>query len=858
MITSQQVKAMVKTLGGDLCGIANVERFKDAPPRISPLGHLPTAKSVFVADVHTPDGAWELGGEPLDKWGSASVVTAVNSRLERIALYLARHLEEAGYKSIPIPQTAIWRYRPHEELNINFSPDLSHIHAGAAAGLGDIGYQGLLLTPEYGARQRLITIITEAKLDPDPMYNGHTLCDYCMQCVRQCAPSSALRKEVDGMTEIVIDGKKFTYANKNKFRCAWAERFQLRFDIDIPEIVVESGIGPNLACNREGYGSSLEPCWRYCLPPAMRMKKDGRKPNHRKSFWVANPDIKDVSPESRPLTNEVSRIAISKGIDIFGIAKKDDFAGIDDGSIPYQLNLIPHPFNDAWGVVSADPAKYLNDVQTVIVMGVGFGDECRAGQNRPNQASVNCGSTSIQQGSSVTCGSTAIDCGSTAVSCGSTQAPGKATHLIVSGIGFMDEYKTSGAIPVVESAAKEKLMDAILDISRYLEELGYSSVGLTYLSDNHAALAAQVGQLDEAGNLVTDEFGYNQVYTALLTSAPLQKIVAGCSNGTGTGQVKPLTTQSVKTYAVQQGASLVGIASADAFKGIKQELAKVYDEQELGLQVIDRNERMGGHAVDAQIIQRSSSFKDPWDYMPDARSGIVVGTHIPKTIGERAEKPLAESVGVYSMFAQHATWRILSETAFDIVKQLEAKGYKAIPTEDLNGTASKVAHTFGEMVDARANAYAAMLAGLGYVSWLGNAMTPEHGLNQRFFAIVTNADLKADLPFDGPSVCASCDKRCAKSCMASALQEKVVLSIGGQEVQQAKLASLRCDWCKRYAFVGDEGPKYMGSKTYIMPPEHIDGEAIVEAMKKMDPLQKRIPCIVEKCILSCPVMGRED
>ena len=36
MITSQQIKAMVKTLGGDLCGIANVERFKDAPPRISP------------------------------------------------------------------------------------------------------------------------------------------------------------------------------------------------------------------------------------------------------------------------------------------------------------------------------------------------------------------------------------------------------------------------------------------------------------------------------------------------------------------------------------------------------------------------------------------------------------------------------------------------------------------------------------------------------------------------------------------------------------------------------------------------------------------------------------------------------
>ena len=231
MLTPQSVKALIKELGGDLAGIASVDRFKNAPVRISPQGHLPTAKSVIVAAIHTPDGAWELGGEPIHNWGSASVVTAVNSRLERIGFFVAKYLEENSYKSIPIPQTAIWRYRPYQDLDIVFSPDLSHIHAGAAAGLGEIGYNGLLLTPEYGARQRMITIITEAELEPDPIYSGPVLCDRCMECVRRCAPSKGLVKEIEGLTRVEIGGKIFEYANKNKFRCAWAERFQIKYRI---------------------------------------------------------------------------------------------------------------------------------------------------------------------------------------------------------------------------------------------------------------------------------------------------------------------------------------------------------------------------------------------------------------------------------------------------------------------------------------------------------------------------------------------------------------------------------------------------------------------------------------------------
>ena len=57
------VKELAYQLGADLVGVANIERYEDAPIRMSPQGILPTAKSVVVCAVHHPDAAIELGGE---------------------------------------------------------------------------------------------------------------------------------------------------------------------------------------------------------------------------------------------------------------------------------------------------------------------------------------------------------------------------------------------------------------------------------------------------------------------------------------------------------------------------------------------------------------------------------------------------------------------------------------------------------------------------------------------------------------------------------------------------------------------------------------------------------------------------
>ena len=58
------------------------------------------------------------------------------------------------------------------------------------AGLGEMGWSKVLLTPEFGPRQRIGVILTDAELEPDPIKIGH-ICDHCKLCVRDC-PAQAI------------------------------------------------------------------------------------------------------------------------------------------------------------------------------------------------------------------------------------------------------------------------------------------------------------------------------------------------------------------------------------------------------------------------------------------------------------------------------------------------------------------------------------------------------------------------------------------------------------------------------------------------------------------------------------------
>lgn len=295
-----KVKERAIELGADLVGIAPISRFKGAPIMMSPQGILPTATNVIVCAIRHPDEAIELGGEKHPQIiGPYSIQYVMNVKLDYLAFRIARTLDELGYEAIPIASSNIWRYRPFETLSATFAPDMSHIYAATCAGLGGLGWHGLTMSPEYGPRNRFISIITNAPLCPTPMYE-EKLCDMCGECIRHC-PVDAYRKECDGVKTIEVEDKVYRFANKNLWRCSWAEHFDLDLDLEIPDVVNEEVILATL----DKYGArsgEMGCCVKFCLPKHLR--SDGGTHTSapmRRKHCVADPDL----PVHRKLYDDV-------------------------------------------------------------------------------------------------------------------------------------------------------------------------------------------------------------------------------------------------------------------------------------------------------------------------------------------------------------------------------------------------------------------------------------------------------------------------------------------------------------------------------------------------------------------------
>ncbi len=315
-----RVKECAYGVGADLVGVAPISRFAGAPIMMSPQGILPTAKNVVVCAIHHLDEAIELGGEEHPQIiGPYSIQYVMNVKLDYIAFRVARYLDSLGYQAVPIAASNIWRYRPFGDMTAIFAPDMSHIYAATCAGLGQLGWHGLTMSPEYGPRNRFISIITDAPLCATPMYD-EKLCDMCGECIRHC-PTDAYRKECNGTKSIVVEGREFKFANKNLWRCAWAEHFDLDLDVDIPDVVDEKVILENI--DKYGMrGGEMGCCVKFCLPKHLR--SDGgthTSASQRLKHSVANAAL----PVHRRLYDEV--------VDFVGRYSIDNVVFLDEKTV---------------------------------------------------------------------------------------------------------------------------------------------------------------------------------------------------------------------------------------------------------------------------------------------------------------------------------------------------------------------------------------------------------------------------------------------------------------------------------------------------------------------------------------------
>jgi epoxyqueuosine reductase len=116
----------------------------------------------------------------------------INYFLDRGALMLASRIQDRGFRAVPIPASQVidWtKQRAH----------LSHKRVGEMAGLGWIGRNNLLVTPEFGSRFRLVTVLTDMPLEAGNRSTGD--CGECRKCLRAC-PAKAIKERREDFDHI--------------------------------------------------------------------------------------------------------------------------------------------------------------------------------------------------------------------------------------------------------------------------------------------------------------------------------------------------------------------------------------------------------------------------------------------------------------------------------------------------------------------------------------------------------------------------------------------------------------------------------------------------------------------------------
>ena len=229
-LTSRMLKDLALKLGAggggaQVVGIANLERFAEAPERMHPKNIFPDCRSVISIVQPIPRSTYR-GITEGTHWTNYTyyAYNRLNTLFRPMLTYeLARFIEDRGFEAVPIypgvPETypnnpepvAPGRPVPDVELNVRI--------AAMACGLGEIGWSKVFIHPVFGPRVRIGNILTDAVLEPDAIMEPKTLCKRCMKCVPDC-PGNAIPKPGDRPTiKIRIDGREYEWGDVHMGRC---------------------------------------------------------------------------------------------------------------------------------------------------------------------------------------------------------------------------------------------------------------------------------------------------------------------------------------------------------------------------------------------------------------------------------------------------------------------------------------------------------------------------------------------------------------------------------------------------------------------------------------------------------------
>jgi epoxyqueuosine reductase len=201
-------------MGAAKVGIASTEALA-GPPTADASRIVPGARSVVSFLVVEPEGAvlkYLAKEDPLEYRNHfyENIQT-----LGRVGLAVADALRHEGFRAEALSPNAV--YEPGSNVVKGLIPPFSHRYAAVAAGLGAIGWSGNVMTPEYGARVYLSSVITDAELEPDRPLEENP-CDHCNICLKACP---GVFMSWDESVSFTLGGREITHAKRGMHaRCA--------------------------------------------------------------------------------------------------------------------------------------------------------------------------------------------------------------------------------------------------------------------------------------------------------------------------------------------------------------------------------------------------------------------------------------------------------------------------------------------------------------------------------------------------------------------------------------------------------------------------------------------------------------
>ncbi|MDR1731319.1 MAG: aminotransferase class I/II-fold pyridoxal phosphate-dependent enzyme [Synergistaceae bacterium] len=235
MMTSrgQELKKKIfleaRNLGLTLLGVAPVKRWEEGSAAAPVLPGAPRASE--PRENYFPSNIWPwsknviVGGVPIflpmgvttPSNLYSELYNTANRLLDEAAYRLAVLLDSLGFRAHFFPRDG---YGEIGALVEKPEAAFSQVLAGKYAGLGTIGANHCLISPKFGPRIRLVSVITDADLPPSPMIKKE-LCSSCGRCAAAC-PIGAFTARTD-----------IPIADMEKYKCAKYHQF-LRNEMRYP------------------------------------------------------------------------------------------------------------------------------------------------------------------------------------------------------------------------------------------------------------------------------------------------------------------------------------------------------------------------------------------------------------------------------------------------------------------------------------------------------------------------------------------------------------------------------------------------------------------------------------------------